>query len=92
LPSAFRTVIEAFSPSTFAERIDVPVLAMHSTDDPLVPYAELSRLEAGMPGAETATVHLLRHVDFQPTSVADWTDAMPDLVQLWRFTTWVLAG
>lgn len=92
LPPAFLRVITEFSPSAFADRIDVPVMAMHSTDDPLVPYAELARLEAGMPQAETSTVHLLRHVDFEPTSAADWRDALPDFVQLWDFTTWVLAG
>lgn len=82
LPLAFRTVIKAFSPSAVADRINVPVMAMHSTDDPLVPYAELARLEAGMPQVETSTVHLLRHVDFEPTSAADWRDALPDFVQL----------
>ena len=92
LPRAFRTVIEEFSPAAFADRIDVPVLAMHSTDDPLVPYAELARFEAGMPGVETSSVHLLRHVDFEPASIADWRDALPDLLQLWNFTTWVLSG
>lgn len=92
LPSAFRTVIREFSPSTVADQIVVPVLAMHSTDDPLVPYAELARLEAGMPEAQTSTVHLLRHVDFEPTSFADWRGATPDLIRIWRFTTWILTG
>jgi len=92
LPEVLRSVIKEFSPAQVADRIDVPVLAMHSTDDPLVPYAELARLERGMPDAEISTVHLLRHVDFQPTSAADWREALPDLVRLWRFTTWILAG
>ena len=92
LPPGLRTVIEEFSPSAFAGGVDVPVLAMHSTDDPLVPYAELARLEAGMPRAETSTVHLLRHVDLEPTSVGDWRAAVPDILQLWKFTTWVLTG
>jgi acetyl esterase/lipase len=92
LPPEYRTVLKDFSPSAFADHIDVPVFAMHSTDDPLVPYAELLRLEAGMPQAKTATVHLLRHVDFDPTSITDWKEALPDLIQLWDFTTWILAG
>ena len=64
LPPSLRSLIEDFSPSQVADQIAVPVLAMHSTDDPLVPYAELIRLEAGMPQAETSTVQLFRHVDF----------------------------
>lgn len=91
-PAALRAIIKDFSPATVADRIDVPVLAMHSTDDPLVPYAELAKLEAGLPHADTSTVHLLRHVDFEPTSAADWWGALPDFVRMWGFTTWVLAG
>jgi hypothetical protein len=45
-----------------------------------------------MPRAETSTVHLLRHVDFEPTSVGDWRAAVADIVQLWKFTTSVLTG
>ncbi|MEE8486104.1 MAG: alpha/beta fold hydrolase [Acidimicrobiia bacterium] len=92
LPAEFRTVIDEFSPSAIADRITVPVFAMHSTDDPLVPYAELARLEAGMPQARTSKVHLLRHVDFEPMSAAGWRDALPDLLQLWNFTSWILDG
>ena len=85
-------MIEDFSPSQVAGRITVPVLAMHSTDDPLVPYAELSRSQAGMPHAKTSTVQLLRHVDFDPTSPSGWWPLLPDLWNMWHFTTWILAG
>lgn len=92
LPPGIRALIEEFSPSQVADQIDVPVRAMHSTDDPTVPYAELLRLEAGMPHAKTDSVELFRHVDFDPSSAADWRDTTPDLLRLWSFTTWILAG
>ncbi len=92
LPPSVRTLIEDFSPSQVAGEITVPVLAMHSTDDPLVPYAELSRLQAGMPQAKTSTVQLLRHVDFDPTSPSGWWPLIPDVWNMWHFTTWILAG
>ena len=88
----FTTLIEGFSPSQVADQIAVPVLAMHSTDDPLVPYAELIRLEAGMPQAEISTVQLFRHVDFDPASPSGWWSLTPDLWKVWHMTTWILAG
>ncbi|MGQ0849970.1 MAG: alpha/beta fold hydrolase [Actinomycetota bacterium] len=85
-----RTFLARFSPSTVATDIEVPVLAMHSTDDPLVPYGELARLAAGMPGARTITVDLFSHVDFKASEPNDWVRAAPDLWALWRFTAWLL--
>lgn len=92
LPVELRALIERFSPSQVADRIRVPVLAMHSTDDPLVPYAELVRLEAEMPAAGTMTVELFRHVDLEARSLGDWLALIPDLWRVWSFTTWLLAG
>jgi acetyl esterase/lipase len=92
LPPSLRSLIEGFSPSQVADQITVPVLAMHSTDDPLVPYAELIRLEAGMPQAEASTVRLFRHVDFDPASPSGWWSLTPDMWKVWHFTTWILAG
>jgi pimeloyl-ACP methyl ester carboxylesterase len=92
LPVELRALIERFSPSQVADRIRVPVLAMHSTDDPLVPYAELVRFEAGMPAADTMTVEVFRHVDVEARSLGDWLSLIPDLWRVWHFTTWLLAG
>ena len=92
LPPSLRSLIEDFSPSQVADQITVPVLAMHSTDDPLVPYAELIRLEAGMPQAEASTVRLFRHVDFDPASPSGWWSLTPDMWKVWHFTAWILAG
>ncbi|MCH8982980.1 MAG: alpha/beta fold hydrolase [Acidobacteria bacterium] len=92
LHPSLRSLIEAFSPSQVADEIGVPVLALHSIDDPLVPYAELIRLEAGMPQAEILTVRLFRHVDFDPSSPSGWWSLIPDMWKVWHFTTWILAG
>jgi pimeloyl-ACP methyl ester carboxylesterase len=92
LPPSMRSLIEGFSPSQVADRIAVPVWAMHSIDDPLVSYAELIRLEAGMPQAEISTVSLFRHVDFNPASPSDWWSVTPDLWKVWHFTTSTLFG
>ena len=92
LPPSLRSLIEGFSPSRVADQITVPVLAMHSIDDPVVPYAELIRLEAGMPQAEISTVRLFRHVDFDPASPSGWWTLTPDMWKVWRLTTWILVG
>jgi len=92
LPPSLRSLSEGFSPSKVSDQITVPVLAMHSTDDPAVPYAELIRLDAGLPQAATSTVRLFRHVDFDVASPANWWLLIPDMWKVWHFTTWVLAG
>ena len=92
LSPSLRSLIEGFSPSQVADQIAVPVRAMHSTDDPLVPYAELIRLEAGMPQAEISTVELFRHVDFDPASPSGWWSLAPDLSKVWNLVNWILVG
>ena len=90
LPADIVAFIRRFSPSTVAADIVVPVAAVHSTDDPLVPYGELARLQAGLPGARTTTVSLFRHVDVRPASLGEWASFAGDLLRLWSFTTWIL--
>jgi len=92
LSPPLRSLIATFSPSSVSDRIGVPLLAMHSTDDPIVPYGELLRLQHGMPGAGTLTVEVFQHVDFNPRSLSEWRSAAPDLWRIWQFTTWILAG
>lgn len=84
-----RRLVDRFSPAAVAKRLDVPVLAAHSKDDPAVPYAELARLRNGLPDAGTYSVTSFRHVDpgqgHGPTVVRD-------LVVMWWFTGRVLAA
>lgn len=90
LGSEARRFLDRFSPATVARQIDVPVLAMHSTDDPVVPFGELTRLARGMPEAQTVAVSLFRHVDFDASSLRQWFEVLPDLWRLWHFSTWIL--
>lgn len=93
LPPGIRGVLERFSPATVAGDLDAPVVALHSTDDPAVPYAEGLRLARGLPDARFVTVERFTHVDFTSGgSPVDLARATPDLWRTWRFTGWVLAA
>jgi fermentation-respiration switch protein FrsA (DUF1100 family) len=87
-----RGTLLRFSPASVASRIEVPVAAMHSVDDPAVPFGEAVRLEAALPEARVEEVRLFRHVDLEASSVPDVTAAMGQLVEVWRFATWVVAA
>lgn len=84
-----RALFERVSPSSVAERIDVPVIAMHSRDDPAVPYGEALRLVRGLPETRLVTVGSFRHVDFEVGSPGTWAHAARDLLGAWRFATWL---
>lgn len=92
LSTSARDLLARFSPSSVADRIDVPVVAMHSIDDPAVPYGEAVRLKRGIPGARLVSVEAFRHVDFSVTSPAAWIQASDDVWNAWRFTSWILAA
>jgi pimeloyl-ACP methyl ester carboxylesterase len=85
-----RALLDRFSPSSVARRLDVPVAAMHSTDDPAVPYGEALRLDRGLPRARLITVRSFRHVDFRSDGPGGWLSAGADLWDAWRFASWVL--
>jgi pimeloyl-ACP methyl ester carboxylesterase len=84
-----RSLLARFSPRTAAERLDVPVVALHAVDDPVTPFAEALRLERNVDGARVLSVRLFDHVDFEGASIAR---AIPEVFQLWRFTSWVLSA
>jgi pimeloyl-ACP methyl ester carboxylesterase len=88
LDARARGLLADFSPSTVAARITVPVVALHSEDDPLVPYAELLRLRAALPEAETLTVRSFQHVDLQ--AGGSRAALVRDVVTAWRFTSAIL--
>lgn len=82
-------LIADFSPSAVADRIEVPVVALHSTDDPVTPYGEAIRLERGLEDVRLVSVSLFQHVDFEGTSLIA---ALPDLLGAWRFASWVIGA
>lgn len=92
LPPQLGEFLEAFSPSSVGEGIEAPVVAMHSTDDPAVPYGELVRLRGALPEARTVTVSTFRHVDPSRSASGGWTSKVADAWDAWRFTSWILAA
>lgn len=92
VPGVLGDVLEAFSPASAAGRLDVPVVALHSTNDPAVPYGELMRLRAALPEARTLTVSSFRHVDPSTSSSGGWASLVADAWDAWRFTSWILAA
>ncbi|MGH2692253.1 MAG: hypothetical protein ACRDHM_07085 [Actinomycetota bacterium] len=90
LPPQLEEFLESFSPSSVVEPLDVPVVAMHSTDDPAVPYGELVRLHGALPEARVVTVSSFRHVDPSTSAPGGWTALVADAWDAWRFTSWIL--
>jgi pimeloyl-ACP methyl ester carboxylesterase len=87
-----RGVLRRFSPSSVAGRIEVPVVAMHSVDDPAVPFGEAVRLSRALPGSRLVEVRLFRHVDLRGDSTREVIAVMGDLLRAWRFATWVVGA
>jgi hypothetical protein len=81
-----------FSPSRVAESIEAPVVAMHSVDDPAVPFGEAVRLVEALPEARLVEVRAFRHVDLRGGSVGEVLGAIGDLLRAWRFATWVVGA
>jgi pimeloyl-ACP methyl ester carboxylesterase len=89
LPQPMIDTLRTFSPATIAGEIEAEVVALHSTDDPLVPFGEALRLVAAMPDASLETVSLFSHVNL--------TDGSPmrrasDLLATWRFASRILSA
>lgn len=88
LPGAIRTRLGAVSPVSVADRLsDVPVVAMHSRDDPVIPYGELRRLGAAVAHARLLTVDGLAHTDLRLTDPGGWVTALDDLGTMWSFSS-----
>ena len=88
LPEDARQLLREFSPSSVADRLDVPIIAMHSLEDPAVPVAECIRLVRAIPETRLVLVRGFRHVDFG--SAGGLGEAVGDLFSAWRFATWLL--
>ena len=90
LPPDAKEQLRRFSPSAVADEVTARVLALHSRDDPAVPYPELLRMQHVFPDARTYTVQSFEHVDLDadqgvPTLVGD-------LFTAWRFAGDVLVA
>jgi pimeloyl-ACP methyl ester carboxylesterase len=90
LPAPVRDHLRQLSPSTVADRITAPVIALHDRDDPAVPYGEALRLAHGLPHARVHTVELFEHVDLDADRA--WHELLGDLAGTWRLARGILAA
>jgi pimeloyl-ACP methyl ester carboxylesterase len=90
LPDQARDHLRRLSPSTVADRITAPVIALHDRDDPAVPYGEALRLAHGLPHARVHTVELFEHVDLDADRA--WHELLGDLAGTWRLARGILAA
>ncbi|MFA9428620.1 alpha/beta fold hydrolase [Egicoccus sp. AB-alg2] len=90
IPEELQRRLAEVSPVTVADDIDTRVIAMHSTQDPAIPYAELLRLGDAIPHAELHTLDTFTHVDLALDTPRDWWDAGGDLRVVWTFVTELL--
>jgi pimeloyl-ACP methyl ester carboxylesterase len=89
LPEEMRSTLTTFSPASVADRIGAEVIALHSIDDPVVPYGEALRLRGALPRASLETVSLFSHVRFGRGSALV---KARDLLATWRFASQVLSA
>lgn len=91
LPDGLRARFDALSPIVVAHRVRAPVALAHAEADPVIGVDEMRRLADAIPRARTTTLRGFTHVDFRPTP-RRVLSAARDLVELWRFARFVLAG
>jgi pimeloyl-ACP methyl ester carboxylesterase len=84
-----RRFLKRFSPSAVAGEIRAPVVALHSRDDPVVPYGEAERLVEGLPGTPLTSVSLFRHVNLSGVALLR---ALPDLIRASTFADRILSA
>ena len=86
LPPSIQDRIAAVSPTSVADQLgDVPIVALHSRTDPVIPYGELRRFAEALPHAQTLTVEGLEHAQLEVTDPGGWIGALDDLWTMWSF-------
>jgi pimeloyl-ACP methyl ester carboxylesterase len=85
-----RERLARFSPATVIDDVVAPVVLMHATDDPAVPFAELRRFQRVAPDARVVVVSLFDHVDAGIASPRALVRLPGDVLGSWRFATWVM--
>ena len=92
LPTPVLERLEAVSPVRAAADLDVPIVALHAKDDPVIPYAELHRLGHHYPHAELISLQTFDHVGIDPEAETRWWVTVRDLWSTTRFAGEVLRG
>jgi dienelactone hydrolase len=91
LPPSIQRVRQAFSPAFHLHALRAPLLALHSTDDPVAPWTESALLAAAARahdpgGARLTLVHVFTHVTQQRSLLAP-----SSLLDDWRLVRYVTA-
>jgi pimeloyl-ACP methyl ester carboxylesterase len=90
-PEAVRDRIAEVSPARAAPALAVPIVALHTRDDPVIPYGELARLKVAYPRTEALTLATFDHVGLGDEDAGWWVTAR-DLWTTARFVHRVLGA
>lgn len=90
-PAAVRDRIAEVSPAQRAPELDVALVAAHARDDPVIPHAELLRLQRTYPHARTLDLVTFDHVGLGDEERGWWV-TLRDLWQTARFARAILSA
>ncbi len=90
-PAAVRDRIAEVSPAQQAPELAVALVAAHARDDPVIPHAELLRLERTYPHARTLELVTFDHVGLGDEEHGWWV-TLRDLWQTARFARAILSA
>jgi pimeloyl-ACP methyl ester carboxylesterase len=90
-PETVRDRIAEVSPARAAPDLTVPIVALHTRDDPVIPYGELARLEVAYAQTEALPLATFDHVGLADEDEAWWVRAR-DLWTTARFVHRILAA
>ncbi len=85
LPQVVRDRLEVVSPTRAVPQLEVPLVALHAHDDPVIPYGELWRLGVTYPHAELMSLTTFDHVGIDPDREVSWWVTVQDLWTTSRF-------
>jgi pimeloyl-ACP methyl ester carboxylesterase len=90
-PKAVRDRIAEVSPARAAPDLAVPIVALHTRDDPVIPYGELARLEVTYSQTEALTLATFDHVGLGDEDEGWWV-TVRDLWTTARFVHRILGA
>ncbi len=79
VPRVVQDRIRAVSPARAAPDVDVPIVAMHAIDDPVIPYGEFVRLQRVYPHVEPISLTSFDHVGLAGQDGPGWWATVQDL-------------
>jgi hypothetical protein len=89
-PEVVRERITQMSPVRVAPHLEVEIVALHTVDDPVIPYGELARLRATYPQTQALTLTTFDHVGLGDDEQGWWV-TVRDLWETARFVRRILA-